>query len=207
MQKRESKEKFAKVIHFLKLEVSTSAWTSLFYIEFKFHRVSNCRVQACIKLNFCSSISSFGSSITSFSGFFELEFSRVRGLRVKTLPVFEFRVVRSSTSKCNQTIYLCKHFTAVPQMMTNGFCKQLFALCWKDRLTTATKCVKMGNSFTNKNALSEQQQEMLEIFWKDKRFFMWNKKPQIKHSNWVICRKCICRLLIMCYQFRYVPRP
>ena len=109
--------------------------------------------------------------------------------------------------KCNQTIYLCKHFTAVPQMMTNRFCKQLFALCWKDRLTTATKCVKMGNSFTNKNALSEQQQEMLEIFWKDKRFFMWNKKPQIKHSNWVICRKCICRLLIMCYQFRYVPRP
>ena len=77
--------------------VGISAWTNSLYIEFKFHRVSNCRVQACIKLNFCSSISSFGSSITSFSGFFELEFSQVWVLRVKAGRVFEFGVARSST--------------------------------------------------------------------------------------------------------------
>ena len=47
----------------------TSAWTSSIYIEFEFHRVSNCRVWASIKLDFCSSISSFGSSNSSFSIF------------------------------------------------------------------------------------------------------------------------------------------
>ena len=71
------------------------------YIEFEFHRVSNCPVRAGIKLNFCSSISRFDSSNTSFSGFFELEFSRVGILKVKTRRVFEFRVVRSGT-----TIYI-----------------------------------------------------------------------------------------------------
>ena len=38
--------------------VWTSAWTSSLYIEFEFHRVSNCRVRACIKLDFCSSVGS-----------------------------------------------------------------------------------------------------------------------------------------------------
>ena len=85
--------------------VSTSAWTSSLYIEFEFHRVSNYRVRACIKLDFCSSISSFGSSNTSFSGFFELEFSRVWVLRVKARRVFEFRVARSSTSKYYESVW------------------------------------------------------------------------------------------------------
>ena len=40
-----------------------------FFIKFEFHRVSNCRVRTCVKIKFCSNISSSGSSITSFSGF------------------------------------------------------------------------------------------------------------------------------------------
>ena len=47
-----------------------SARSSSFFNEFEFHRVSNCRVWTFIKLNFCSSISSFGSSNTSFLSFF-----------------------------------------------------------------------------------------------------------------------------------------
>ena len=47
---------------------------------------------------FCSSISSFASSNTGFSGFFELKFSRVWVLRVKTRRIFEFRVAQSGTN-------------------------------------------------------------------------------------------------------------
>ena len=75
-----------------------SAWTSSLYIEFEFHRVSNCWVRACIKLDFCLSISSFGLSNTSFSGFFELKFSRIWVLRVNARRLFEFRVACSSTT-------------------------------------------------------------------------------------------------------------
>ena len=51
-----------------------SARSSSLFIEYKFQRVLNCRDPTCIKLEFCSSISSFGSSNARFSGFFELEF-------------------------------------------------------------------------------------------------------------------------------------
>ena len=50
------------------------------------------------QLGFCSSISSFGSSNTRFSGFFQLEFSRIWVLRVKTRRVFEFQVALSVTN-------------------------------------------------------------------------------------------------------------
>ena len=65
----------------MSLLLSSSAWTSLLYIEFEFHRVSNCRVRVCIKLDFCSSISSFGLSNTSFLGFFELEYKIIQKSR------------------------------------------------------------------------------------------------------------------------------
>ena len=78
--------------------VLPSAWMSSLYIECESHRVSNCRVRACINLDFCTSISSFGSSDTSFYSFFELEFSRVWNLRVNARRVSEFRVAHSSTS-------------------------------------------------------------------------------------------------------------
>ena len=66
----------------------TSARSCSLFIKFEFHRVSNCRVWIWVKLNFCSSISSFGLHNMSFSGFFELEFSRNLVLRVKTCRVF-----------------------------------------------------------------------------------------------------------------------
>ena len=78
--------------------VDISARSSSLFIELEFHWVSNCQVRTCIKLDFCLSILSLGFSYKSFSGFFELEFSRVRILRVKTRRVFEFRVARSGTS-------------------------------------------------------------------------------------------------------------
>ena len=76
-----------KVFKFSKLALwkglFSIAWTSSFYIEFEFHQVSNRRVRAFIKLDFCSSISCFGLSNTSFLGIFELQFSRVWVLWVK----------------------------------------------------------------------------------------------------------------------------
>ena len=74
---------------------TTSALSSSLFIESEFHQVSNCWVRTCTKLDFCSSISNFGSSNMSFSGFFKLDFSGVWVLRVKTCQVFEFRVARS----------------------------------------------------------------------------------------------------------------
>ena len=59
-----------QIYTFVSKVVKISAWKSSLYIEFEFHQVSNCRVPACIKLDFCLSISSFGSSDTSFSGFY-----------------------------------------------------------------------------------------------------------------------------------------
>ena len=52
---------------------NTRARSSSLFIEFEFNRVSNCRVQTYIKLDFCPSISNFGSSLTSFSGLFRVE--------------------------------------------------------------------------------------------------------------------------------------
>ena len=61
-----------------------SGWSNILFNEFEFHRVSKCWVRTCIdfkklkffkfKLEFVSSISSFGSSHTSISYFFEFEF-------------------------------------------------------------------------------------------------------------------------------------
>ena len=76
-----------------------SARSSSLFIEYKFQRVSNCRVWTCIKLEFCHSICSFGMSNASFSGFFELEFYWVWVLRFKTHWVFEFWVALSGTTK------------------------------------------------------------------------------------------------------------
>ena len=78
--------------------VNTSARLSSFFIEFEFQQVSNCRVRTCIKLECCFSISNYGSSNLSLQIFFELEFSRVWVLWIKTRWVFEFRVARSGTS-------------------------------------------------------------------------------------------------------------
>ena len=52
------------------IAVNNSARSSSLFIELQFHRVSNCRVRTCMMLNFCS-------SNMSFSGYIELEFSRV----------------------------------------------------------------------------------------------------------------------------------
>ena len=76
---------------------TSSARSSSLFIELEFHRVSNCWVRTWVKLNFCLSISSFGSSDMSFAGFFELKFSRVWGLRGKTHQEFEFWVAWSGT--------------------------------------------------------------------------------------------------------------
>ena len=57
--------------------VTASTKSSSLFIEVEFNWVSTCPVRTCIKLDFCSSISSFGASNMSFSGFFELEFSQV----------------------------------------------------------------------------------------------------------------------------------
>ena len=63
---------------------STISFSGTLFTEFEFLRVSKCRVRTCIefknvlffelKLEFVSSISSIGSSNTSFSHFFEFEF-------------------------------------------------------------------------------------------------------------------------------------
>ena len=72
--------------------LDSSAKSSPLFIEFEFDRVSNCWVRTCNKVEFCLSISTFGSSNMNFSDFFKLEFNWVWLLRVKTWWVFEFRV-------------------------------------------------------------------------------------------------------------------
>ena len=53
-------------------KLDSGAKSSPLLIEFEFHQVSNCRVRTCIKVEFCLSISSFGSSNMSFSDFSSL---------------------------------------------------------------------------------------------------------------------------------------
>ena len=81
----------------IQIGVPISGRLSSLFIKFEFHRVSNCWVRTYIKLEFRLHILNFGSSNTSFSGFIELDFSRVWVLRVKTRRVFEFWVARLGT--------------------------------------------------------------------------------------------------------------
>ena len=60
---------FERVQHYEKGFLPARARMSSHFIEFEFHRVSNCRVRTCIMLEFCLSISSSSSRNMSFSGF------------------------------------------------------------------------------------------------------------------------------------------
>ena len=74
---------------------------SSLFIEFEFHLVSNCRVWACIKLEFCLNISSFGWVIRVFQLFSSSSLAKFEfwGLKLVEFSSFDFRVAHSSTTK------------------------------------------------------------------------------------------------------------
>ena len=83
--------------HILALPLFGSAGSSSLFIDFEFQRLSNCPFQTCIKIDFCLRILSVGSSNTSFLSFFELEFSWVWVVRLKTRLVFKVWVAQPGT--------------------------------------------------------------------------------------------------------------
>ena len=88
---------------------NSSARSSSLFIEFEFNRVSYCPVWTCVKLEFCSSISSFGLSEKSLLGFSssilaEFQFSQFYQNRYKPqlswpkklcLPTLSIRIGKS----------------------------------------------------------------------------------------------------------------